>query len=792
MKPCVARPPKSCVYRVTFRNGNRLSLASSFRFLAAARQDDWEGLAGWTLRANVRANRPVQNVRAWVDPATVIDLTGKMDAAGRLVWDAPAGNWTVLRIGHVYTGRFNGPAPAEAVGPECDKLAPAGAEGHFAGYIGRLAGAGGPVHGQLDAMLIDSWECATQTWTPGLDRIFEARWGYPLERWMPALFGWVVADPAMTERFLLDWRRLLGELVTSNYYGRMSALAHDAGLRFQFETAFGDIVCGDILEYFKYADTPMCEFWQPARPRNALPLAAKPVRPAVSAAHLYGKKRVAAEAFTSGRLTFGERLRDLRYYANGHLAAGITHLAFHTYTHNPRTDSLPPGSSFGGDIGTPFLRGETWWGFMPLFTDYFARCGELLEDGLPVSDVLWYLGDEVGQRPDEDAPFPAGYRYDYCNSDAILNVLRVEKGFLKTLQGVAYRVLWIPDCRRLRPEVVEKLASFAEQGGMVAFERLPTGPATLSGGEKSQERFAAALARLRAKTLPVGRPLADVLGKAGLAPDVAGEGALWSHRRADDGRTDRYFVAAADPAGFRGELDFRCGGDVEFWDPVDGSVTPAPVAGRTADGRTRIGFDLPPAGAVFVVFHHDRPPSAATGPVVVRRGPLAVDAWSVSFPVGWGAKDTLLKTLVAWQDIPGATPEGRAFSGMATYRTAFAWKKGAAAGDRVFLNLGRVESLARVRVNGRPVGAAWCPPYQVEVTDALVEGKNDLAVEVTDTWFNRLVYDAGRPQAARKTWTIAGPGAGEVLRPAGLFGPVALVVVSGSERGSGITPQARR
>ncbi len=62
-----------------------------------------------------------------------------MDAEGRLTWDAPAGPWTVVRFGHVNTGVKNKPAPPEATGFECDKLSPAGAEQHFAGYIGRLS-----------------------------------------------------------------------------------------------------------------------------------------------------------------------------------------------------------------------------------------------------------------------------------------------------------------------------------------------------------------------------------------------------------------------------------------------------------------------------------------------------------------------------------------------------------------------------------------------------------------------------------------------------------------------------
>jgi hypothetical protein len=106
----------------------------------------------------------------------------------------------------------------------------------------------------------------------------------------------------------------------------------------------------------------------------------------------------------------------------------VTHLVFHTYTHNPRTDVLPPGSSFGTGIGTPFLRLQTWWQHMPGFTDYLARCNYMLEAGRPVSDVLMYLGDEQNHKPLQNLPFPEGYSYDYCNPDILLNRLSVRDG----------------------------------------------------------------------------------------------------------------------------------------------------------------------------------------------------------------------------------------------------------------------------------------------------------------------------------------------------------------------------
>jgi hypothetical protein len=285
-------------FRITFENRRPLEL-SAVRLSSAARMDDWQGQAGFVLRSLDRGPVPVQDRAAWVSAKGIIDLTRSFDTSGRLNWSAPAGNWTVLRFGHVNTGAKNRPAPPEATGFECDKLSTDGADAHFAGYIGRISAPGGPADGgRLKGMVIDSWECHTQTWTPEMEKEFAALRGYALRSWLPALAGWVVEDPLTSERFLRDWRATLNDLLVAKYYGRLAALGRERGMKLSFESGPGDVAIGDILEYYGQADIPMCEFWWPNDPHWG-GLETKPMLPAVSAAHVYGKQRIAAEAFTN-------------------------------------------------------------------------------------------------------------------------------------------------------------------------------------------------------------------------------------------------------------------------------------------------------------------------------------------------------------------------------------------------------------------------------------------------------------------------------------------------------------
>ena len=629
-------------------------------FSNVKRLDNWETKAGWGQRDLVMSTN-----------AAPVRPTGEM----------------TLVFGHVNAKIRNHPAPAHATGWECDKLDARGFEANFAGYIGRLLK--GPLKGgKLKGTLVDSWECGVQTWTWKMEEEFRRLNGYELRPWLPAVFGYVLKSEAETEKFLLDWRRTLSRLVEDNYYGTMARLAHDNGMTIQFETAFGDVLPGDIMRFWKYADEPMCEFWSPFDNEKGFVYSHnfKPVRPCVSAAHIYGKRRVSAESFTSFALTFDENLQTLKEDANRHFARGLTHLVFQTYTHNPVVGGRPPSSSFGAKIGTPFLRLQTWWPYMPGFTRYLADCGRELERGLPVVDILWYLGDALGHKPSEHGDLFGGrYKYDYLNFDALMTRVTVKDGRFVFPDGMSYRVLWVPKGTFLLPETEAKLAELERAGGRVV--------------------------------------------RGDLAPDweadcVATGGELfWYHRR--DGATDVYFVAAPH-AGFTGEVKLR---DL-------GRTFRLALSAGESRFLTRESADSTPL------------PEASA----------QLTEWS--------------RPLGAWKDLPG-TAEEKAFSGTRTYVTKV---RRPAAGGRVVLDLGRVCNWATVRVNGREVAKLWCEPYRCEIAEFLTDGENEIAVDVTSTWYNRLVYDAGQPEAKRRTWTIAGPEKGAPLHESGLIGPVTLRV----------------
>jgi len=695
----------------------------TFLLLGGARAHSWEGKSARCLRGLMRDSDVVDDPACYVSAAP----------------DTEAETWTILRFGHAVAGRWNGPAPAAATGLECDKLSPRGIEANFAAYIGRLAD--GPLKGLLDGLILDSWECASQTWTPGLEKEFLKRYGYDPEKFFPALAGYVVESRARTDAFLLDWRHMISDLFEKNFWGRMRELGHAKGLTVDFETAAGDTFPGDILTYFKFADTPMCEFWN-ARVHPETDdgfvgsIEFKPIRPAASAARLYGQNCVAAESLTSMWVTWDEEFRNLKPILDYHLAAGVNHVIFHTYTHHPLPDTPPPGSAFFGFIGSPFMRTQTWWPAMRSFTDYIARCCYMLACGRSSKDVLLFLGDDQDHKPPQRLPFPPGYDYDYLNGDALRTRLDVEDGRFCVPEGTRWSVVWIRPDAYVSPESAARLAALEAKGGRVY------------RGADAEGAVAATGLPPDVSCLECGRPVPPSL--------------RWAHRTAGD--AEIYFFVNDSDEPFEDVVETRAGLEGEDWDPMTGRTEPA-----------RAVLALAPHASVFRVYRRGGDADACERPLQLgekRCRAIAPDGpWSVSFSSLSGESfEAVLTNLVPWTELP-LDEKCRAFSGTAVYRASFSVPAGACAGVLAFDD---VKGTARVKLNGRDLGWTWGGPTRLSCGDALRSGSNDVEVTLYSPWRNRLIYEARHPAEHPAVWTFSPPGAENPYAPYGLVGRVML------------------
>ena len=186
----------------------------------------------------------------------------------------------------------------------------------------------------------------------------------------------------------------------------------------------------------------------------------------------------------------------------------------------------------------------------------------------------------------------------------------------------------------------------------------------------------------------------------------------------------------------------------------------------------RVHLSLAPAQSCFVVIRGAATNAALPCGALGDRVLPIVTSWHVSFPEGWDVPtNTIVHTLVPWRVMFHESPSARAFSGTAVYTTEFELEE---VSGHVMLDLGQVESIARVELNGKTFHDLWAYPYSLDVTSAARKGRNSLKIEVTNTWYNRLVYEGWLPENKRRTWTFRRPSERLPLRDSGLLGPVSV------------------
>jgi hypothetical protein len=434
--------------------------------------------------------------------------------------------------------------------------------------------------------------------------------------------------------------------------------------------------------------------------------------------------------------------------------------------------------------GTHINRKVTWWPKVRPFLDYLARSSFLLQQGKHVADVLYYYGDGgfkfIGPRKD-DPSYGRGYDYDWANTDVILNRLAVKDGRLVLPDGMSYAALVLPDSDEIPPSVLARIERLVKEGATVAGPKPKRAPG-LEGFPESDRTVRTIASRLwhEGKGGISARPLKETLR---IEPDfTAPEPLDYVHRR--DGNTDIYFVRnrTGRPV-TRAMASFRVTRrEPELWDPVGGSVQIAPGY-RVAGSRTEVPLSLPANGSTFVVFRRaaSASPPAWRDERPVRTFDLPSQGWTVRFEPGRGAPAELTaQSLGTWT---GSSDAGvRYFSGTARYRIAFDLPPDfTSARSRTALDLGSLWTIGEAWLNGKPLGIAWTAPFRLDCSEALHPGRNELEVEVTNTWMNRLIGDAllpaGSPRLTKTNVTVSGTRPFRSLQPlpSGLFGPVRLV-----------------
>ncbi len=538
----------------------------------------------------------------------------KLDSDGNLDWNVPPGEWTILRVGHVPTGKNNHPAPPEGDGLEVDKLSREAMDQHWNGMMAKVIKNAGPLAGKvLNNALIDSYEVGSQNWTPRMAEEFKRRRGYDMMPWLPVIAGFPVESREKSERFLWDFRKTIADLFADNYFGYFGELCHENGMEFSTEPygngGFDSIQVGGL------SDIPMGEFWIGG-------LAMETTKLASSVGHVYGRKVIGAESFTADDVRGRWLEEPYAAKAMGDLVFcnGVNRYIFHRYAMQPWMN-FKPGMTMG-PWGTHLERTQTWWTEAKTWLKYVARCQNILQSGRFAADTLYYGGESPMTdwiyANTQKLQLPAGYDYDNCDT-VIVKQLSVKNGQLVLPSGMTYKVLVLPDSDFMTVPVAEKIKQLVAAGAIVVGPKPKQSPSLVNYPACDTQVKAIANevwgkvdgtlikehAYGKGKVI-WGKSMQEVYSGLKLAPDFQYKGIssrakmAFIHRKI--GSAEVYFVSNQLYQPSSVECTFRVNGlQPELWHGDSGEIEDAPVY-RAENGRTVVSLNLAPAESVFVVF----------------------------------------------------------------------------------------------------------------------------------------------------------------------------------------------
>ncbi len=732
----------------------------------------------------------------------VIDITSHMDKAGNLTWDAPDGDWSIIRFGYSCTDSHVSTSSGNWQGSVLDYMSKDAFDFYWNDVVEPiLKAAGEHVGTTLKYMETDSWECGGMNWTDNFSEEFKNYRGYDIVNYLPIVAGYVIDDTTTSNAFLADFRKTLGDLVAYNHYARFSEFAHKYNMGIQPESAGPHAGPMDGIKNYGFSDIVMSEFWSPSphrpRPNNRFFL-----KQASSAAHIYGKRIVGAESFTTIGPHWNDELwHDQKSAFDHEICAGLNRMYFHTFTCSPPEMGLPGQEYFAGTHVNPQV---TWWEQSGAFIDYMHRTQLLAQKGKFVADVLYYYGDHVPNvfpfKHSDPAGVMPGFDYDVTDETIFLQ-LKIKDGKIVVPGGVEYRVLVLPDNKVLSMAVLEKVRELLQEGAQVIGYK-PENLVSLVGGEKEQKQFHELADKIWGKELSEkgerkydrglvawGVTAREYLLSKDVPSDfkvVGNESKIdfdYIHYTIDQG--DVYFISNQTTERKKIECQFRVSGlQPELWDALTGEIREA-KAFTQKEGLTKVPLTLEPYGAIIVVFNKqidkNKQGVAERNYSDYKTVKDITGAWKVNFDPKWGGPESVtFPELIDWTK---HSDDGvKYYSGTAVYNKTFYIDFEPQMDKQYFLLLESVKDvgIAEVRINGRDKGILWTKPFRIEISNELKKGENTLKIKVVNSWYNRVAGDEMSPNKKRFTTTnivvkndFRGRPRNVIpLEPSGLLGPV--------------------
>ncbi len=720
-----------------------------------------------------------------IDASKVIDLSKNLSADGTLTWDVPEGEWVILRTGMTPTGTKNSPASPEATGYEVDKMSKEHVAMHFYGHMGEILKRIPEADRKTFKVVVqDSYEMGGQNFTDGFLEEFKQRYGYDPIPYLPVYQGMVVNSELESDRFLWDMRRMVADKVAYDYVGGLRDISHKHGLHTWLECYGHWGFPSEFLMYGGQSDEIGGEFWSEGDLGNI------ENRAATSCGHIYGKTKISAESNTCAGNPFARYPGVIKQRGDRFFAEGINNTLLHVYITQPYEDKNPGVNAW---FGNEFNRKNTWFSQLDVYTQYLKRTNYMLQQGLNVADVAYFIGEDAPKMTGiADPALPVGYQFDYMNAEVIEKYMTVKDGLITLPHRTQYRILVLPKLETMRPELLAKIKQLVRDGAVVLGPAPKRSPSLQNqpAADQQVQTLATELwgevdgVKVKSRkfgkgTIMNGLSMEEAFAQINCVPDCKlpeDRTIHYGHRTSGNG--EFYFVTNQTGETKLITPEFRVKGQQpELWEATTGSMRNL-QAYEQKENTTIVPLKLAPYESVFVVFRKQAGPASASGvdanypePTLLTelKGP-----WTVQFDATQRGPEqpVVFETLQDWTT--SSDERIKYYSGTASYANKFKLDQ-LPEGKKIVINLGSFTAMAKITINGTYVGGLWTAPYQLDITPFVKAGENDLKIEVVNTWVNRLIGDSKLPVDQRKTWcpiNIYKPDS--PLQPSGLFGPVTI------------------
>lgn len=662
-----------------------------------------------------------------------------------------------------------------AAGPALNHYSKIAVEKYLNKVSSLLNGITGTMGNFIRAAFVDSMELEGANWNDDVPYEFERRRGYSLWTYLPFILkkkgtylSWIRAVPI--EEYGAEFSEELTELlkrVNLDFYDTLLELWHERFLDTFTEWCRQNGVLSRVqaygpgyhpLESSMKVDIPEGETWIRNEVGNEFPDVGLTGRSykminkyVTSAAAIAGKMNVTCEEMTNTGVTFMTSLEKVKICGDQGIVSGMKQSVLHGFNYSP------PELPFPGWVryGTFFSERNTWWPWFRLWTDYKARISYILQHAVinsniailqPTVDIALKMGPEYISTvnshwyPDYqnnlwEVIHQNGGGCDYV-SENIIKSCKCENGGM-IIGDCLWTTVLLPELETLSPDTVKSLTEFAKGGGQIIFiGKIPFKSASFDNSIRSDDTVRTAIEELL--LLPEGNvsiypaPAENLLEWYGKLQEEKGIKPFVKFDKTNkflnqccydlEGNT-LFFIANSSHSehiSVRAEFYVDENLNPVIWDPEAGERYAWPVK----EHNNMMDIELSPASSLLVVFEQKAAKLQYHMLKPQKEGKIVTGPWQLNLIHIDGSKKqtemTELKDLIN-------DDQTISFAGTVIYKTNIELKHN----DYKYIDLGKVEGITELSLNGIPLGTKWYGKHIYETGDSVKTGANIIEIRLT-------------------------------------------------------------